>query len=158
VEYDPEWDLKALLLRQLEQIRYVKDLVKRLNRNRYLRRACGYKGKAPTEAHFSQMKKRIGKAGFKGIESYLRKEANRLRLKYPLLAAILIQAACLDGTDLKAWSSRNPHDARKGLGDPETRVGRGPEFSVGIGSLSRLRPYPPCCTTPASHVGLLRGS
>jgi len=136
VEYDPEWDLKALLLRQLEQIPYVSDLVKRLNRNRYLRRACGYKGKAPTEAHFSQMKKRIGKAGFKGIESYLRKEANRLRLKYPLLAAGLIQAACLDGTDLKAWSSRDPHDTRKGLGDPEARVGRGPEgFYLGYRSL-----------------------
>jgi len=136
VEYDPEWDLKALLLRQLEQIPYVSDLVKRLNRNRYLRRACGYKGKAPTEAHFSQMKKRIGKAGFKGIESYLRKEANRLRLKYPLLAAALIQAACLDGTDLKAWSSRDSHDTRKGLGDPEARVGRGPEgFYLGYRSL-----------------------
>ena len=45
VEYDPEWDLKALLLRQLEQIRYVKDFVKRLNRNRYLRRVCGYEGR-----------------------------------------------------------------------------------------------------------------
>ncbi len=29
VEYNPEWDLKALMLRQLEQIPYVKDLVKR---------------------------------------------------------------------------------------------------------------------------------
>jgi len=46
----------------------------------------------PTEAHFSQMKKRIGKPGFKGIESYLRKEANRLRLQYPMLAAGLVQA------------------------------------------------------------------
>lgn len=136
VEYDPEWDLRALMLRQLEQIRYVKDFVKRLNRNRYLRRACGYRDKAPTEAHFSQMKKRIGKAGFKAIESYLRKEANRLRFQHPLLAVGLIQAACFDGTDLKAWSSRDPHDNTKGLGDPEARVGRGPEgFYLGYRSL-----------------------
>lgn len=136
VEFDPEWDLRALMLRQLEQIRYVKDLVKRLNRNRYLRRACGYKGKAPTEAHFSQMRKRVGNAGFKGIESHLRKEANRLRFQYPLLAAALIQAACFDGTDLKAWSSRDPHDNTKGLGDPEARLGRGPEgFYLGYRSL-----------------------
>jgi len=139
VEYDPEWDLRALMLRQLEQIPYVKDLVKRLNRSRYLRRACGYKGKAPTEAHFSQMKKRIGKAGFKGVESYLRKEANRLRFKYPMLALGLIQAACLDGTDLSAWSSRDPKDNTRGLGDPEARLGRGPEgFYLGYRSLFML--------------------
>jgi len=136
VGYDPEWDLRALMLRQLEQIPYVKDLVKRLKRNRYLRRVCGYKGKAPTEAHFSQMKKRIGKPGFKGIESYLRKEANRMRFQHPLLAAGLIQAACFDGTDLPAWSSRDPHDNTRGLGDPEARLGRGPEgFYLGYRSL-----------------------
>jgi hypothetical protein len=136
VEYDPEWDLRALMLRQLEQIPYVKDLVKRLNRNRYLRRVCGYKGKAPTEAHFSQMKKRIGKPGFIGIESYLRKEANRLRLQHPLLATGLVQAACLDGTDLPGWNSRDPHDNTRGLGDPEARLGRGPEgFYLGYRSL-----------------------
>lgn len=136
VEYDPEWDLRALMLRQLEQIPYVKDLVKRLNRSRYLRRVCGYRDKAPTEAHFSQMKKRVGKAGFMGIESYLRKEANRLRFKHPMLAAGLIQAACFDGTDLKAWSSRDPHDNTRGFGDPEARLGRGPEgFYLGYRSL-----------------------
>ena len=56
VEYQPEWDLRALMLRQLEQILYIKDLVKRLRRNPYLRHACGYRDKAPCEAHFSQMK------------------------------------------------------------------------------------------------------
>ena len=35
VEYQPKWDLRALMLRQLEQIPYVKDLVKRLRRNAY---------------------------------------------------------------------------------------------------------------------------
>ena len=59
VEYNPEWDLKALMLRQLQQIPYVKDLVKRLRRNAYLRRVCGYGDRAPCEAHFSQMKNRI---------------------------------------------------------------------------------------------------
>ena len=44
------------MLRQLEQIPYIKDLVKRLKRNPYLRQTCGYQNKAPTEAHFSQMK------------------------------------------------------------------------------------------------------
>lgn len=136
VEYDPEWDLRALMLRQLEQIPYVKDLVKRLRRNRYLRDVCGYQSKVPTEAHFSQMKKRLGKPGFKAVETFMRKEANRLRLHNPLLAAGLIQAACLDGTDLPAWSSRDPHDTRKGLGDPEARVGRGSEgFYLGYRSL-----------------------
>jgi hypothetical protein len=139
VEYDPEWDLRGLMLRQLEQIPYVKDLVKRLNRSRYLRRVCGYKGGAPTEAHFSQMKKRIGKVGFKGIESYLRKEANRLRFQHPLLAAGLVQAACLDGTDLPAYSSRDPHDNTRGFGDPEARVGRGLEgFYLGYRNLFML--------------------
>jgi len=35
------------------------DLVKRLKRNPYLRHACGYGSRAPCEAHFTQMKKRI---------------------------------------------------------------------------------------------------
>lgn len=127
------------MLRQLEQIRYVKDLVKRLSRNRYLRQVCGYQDKVPTEAHFSQMKKRLGKPGFKAVETFLRKQANQLRFQRPLSAAGLVQAACLDGTDLPAWSSRDPHDTCRGLGDPEARVGRGPEgFYLGYRSLFLL--------------------
>jgi len=136
VVYDPERDLRALMLRQLLQIPYVKDLVRLLMRSRYFRAVCGYKGKVPTEAHFSQMKRRIKKDGFKAIEGYLCEEANRLRSRYPMLALGLIQAACLDGTDLKAWSSRDPKDNTRGLGDPEARLGRGPEgFYLGYRSL-----------------------
>jgi len=101
VEYQPEWDLKALMLRQLLQIPYVKDLVNRLKRNPYLRRVCGYGDKA----HFSQMKKRIGADGFRVIEVWLRREALKLRVSQQLTAAGLVQAACVDGTDLRAWSS-----------------------------------------------------
>jgi hypothetical protein len=50
VEYRPECDLRALMLRQLEQIPYVKDLVKRLKRNPYLRQVCGYGDQTPSEA------------------------------------------------------------------------------------------------------------
>ena len=59
VEYQPEWDLKALMLRQLLQIPYMKDLVNRLKRNPILRHACGYRDKAPTEAHFRRYEKRF---------------------------------------------------------------------------------------------------
>ena len=42
----------------------------------------------------------------------------------------------MDGTDLPAWSSRDPHDTRRGLGDPDARVGRGKKgFSLGYQSL-----------------------
>lgn len=136
VEYDPEWDLRALMLRQLEQIPYVKDLVKRLRRNRYLRMICGYRDRVPTEAHFSQMKKRLGKAGFKAIERFLRHEAIRLAATHPLSAAGLIHASAVDGTDLQAWSSRDPHDTCRGLGDSEARLGRCPKgFYLGYRSL-----------------------
>jgi len=136
VEYNPECDLRALMLRQLLQIPYMKDLVKRLKREPYLREACGYGDKAPTEAHFSQMKNRIREEGFRIIESWLRREALKIRESQPLAAAGLIQAACLDGTDLPAWSSRDPHDTRRGLGDPEARVGRGKKgFILGYQSL-----------------------
>ena len=136
VEYNPEWDLKALMLRQLEQIPYVKDLVKRLRRNPHLRKACGYRDRAPCEAHFTQMKKRIGVEGFRIIEAWLRGEALRIRRSQPLSAVGLIQAACIDGTDLPAWSSRDPHDTRRGLGDPDARVGRGKKgFMLGYQSL-----------------------
>jgi len=129
VEYDPECDLRALMLRQLEQIPYVKDLVKRLRRSRDMRLACGYTHKVPTEAHFSQMKKRIGVEGFRAIEEWLRHEALRLRKTQPMSAVGLIQAACVDGTDLPAWSSRDPHDTGRGLGDPDARLGRGKKAS-----------------------------
>jgi hypothetical protein len=136
VEYDPECDFRALMLRQLEQIPYVKDLVKRLNRNLEMRLACGYHSKVPTEAHFSQMKKRIGVEGFCAIEEWLRHEALRLRESQPLSAVGLIQAACVDGTDLPAWSSRDPHDTSRGLGDPDARLGRGKKgFILGYQSL-----------------------
>src|SRR3990170_2037319 len=136
VEYDPECDLRALMLRQLEQIPYVKDLVKRLRRNKDMRSACGYDSKVPTEAHFSQMKTRIGVEGFQAIEAWLRREALRLRKSQPLSAVGLVQAACMDGTDFPAWSSRDPHDTSRGLGDPEARVGRGKKgFILGYQSL-----------------------
>jgi len=136
VEYNPEWDLRALMLRQLEQIPYIKDLVKRLRRNPYLRRVCGYGDRAPCDAHFSQMKKRIGVEGFRIIEAWLRREALRLRRSQPLSAVGLVQAAGLDGTDLPAWSSRDPHDTRRGLGDPDARLGRGKKgFILGYLSL-----------------------
>jgi len=136
VEYQPEWDLKALMLRQLLQIPYVKDLVKRLRRNPYLRHACGYGDKAPTEAHFSQMKKRIGAEGFRIMEAWLRREALRLRKSQPLSAVGLIQAACVDGTDLRAWSSRSPDDNKRGHGDPDARLSRGRKgFYLGYRSI-----------------------
>ena len=93
VEYGPECDLRALMLRQLEQIPYVKDLVKRLRRYKDMRYACGYGEKVPTEAHFSQMKKRIGVEGFQAIEEWLRHEALRLRKSQPLSAAWFRQPA-----------------------------------------------------------------
>ena len=31
----------------------------------------------------------------------------------------------MDGTDLRAWSSRSLDDSRRGLGDPDARLGRG---------------------------------
>ncbi len=136
VEYNPQCDLRALMLRQLEQIPYVKDLVKRLNRNREMRLSCGYDSKVPTEAHFSQMKKRIGIEGFRAIEEWLRHEALKLRESQPLSAVGLIQAACVDGTDLPAWSSRDPHETSRGLGDPDARLGRGKKgFILGYQSL-----------------------
>ena len=136
MEYNPEWDLRALMLRQLEQIPYITDLVKRLRRDPYLRQVCGYHDKAPCEAHFSQMKKRIGTEGFRIIEAWLRKEALKLRNSQPLSATGLVQAACIDGTDIPAWSSRDPHDTGRGLGDPDVRVGRGKKgFSLGYQSL-----------------------
>lgn len=47
-EYKPELDFRALMLRQLLQIPYVKDQAKRPKRNPHLRRTCGYGDKAPT--------------------------------------------------------------------------------------------------------------
>jgi hypothetical protein len=125
------------MLRQLLQIPYVKDLAKRLNRDTYLRETCGYKDKTPTEAHFTQMKSRLGVEGFREIEKWLRSEALKMRSAQPLSAVGLIQAACLDGTDIPAWSSRDPHDTGRRLGDPDARVGRdkGGGFSLGYQSL-----------------------
>jgi hypothetical protein len=111
-------------------------MVKRLKRNPYLRQACGYGDEAPTEAHFSQMKRRVKPEGFRIIEAYLRREAMRLRGSQPLTAVGLVQAACVDGTGLEAWSSRSLEDSRRGLGDPDARLGRGKNgFILGYSSL-----------------------
>jgi hypothetical protein len=56
------------MLRQLEQIPNIKDHVKHLNQSHTIQLACGYDSKVSTEAHFSQMKKRIGVDGFQAIE------------------------------------------------------------------------------------------
>jgi hypothetical protein len=136
VIYDPMWDPRALMLRQLLQIPYVRDLVKRLRREPYLGRVCGYGDSAPCEAHFTQMRRRIGVDGFRAVEVWLRREALRLRESQPFAAMGLIQAACFDATDFPAWSSRDPHDSSRGLGDPEARVGRGKQgFYLGYESL-----------------------
>jgi hypothetical protein len=136
VEYNPICDLRALMLRQLLYIPYIKDLSKRLRREPYLRQACGYGKKAPSPAHYTQMKKRIGVEGFRIIEAWLRHMALKTRASQPLSAVGLIQAAGIDGTDLPAWSSRDPHDTSRGLGDPDARVGRGKKgFILGYQSL-----------------------
>ncbi|MBE0633964.1 transposase [Candidatus Bathyarchaeota archaeon] len=96
MQYNPEWDLRALMLRQLEQIPYIKDHVKRLRRDPSLRQVCGYGKRAPCEAHFTQMKKRIGAEGFRIIESWLRKEAMKHRRSQPISAAGLIHARALE--------------------------------------------------------------
>jgi hypothetical protein len=42
----------------------------------------------------------------------------------------------MDGTDLPAWSSRDPHDTSRGLGDRDARVGRGKKgFILGYQSV-----------------------
>jgi len=134
--YDPECALRALMLRQLEQIPNIKDLAKRLKRYKEMRLACGYDERVPTEAHFCQIKKRVGVEGFRAIEASLRHEALRMRESQPLVAVGLIQAACMDGTDLPAWSSRDPHDTSRRLGDPDARLGRSKKgFVLGYQSL-----------------------
>ena len=136
VEYEPDWDLRALMLRQLEQILYVRDLAKSLRKNSYLRKICGYCDRVPTEARFGQMKKRIGADEFRAIEEWLLHQALRLRRAQPLSAVGLVQAACIDGTDLRAWSSRDMNDNRKGLDDPDARLDRGKRgFYLGYRSL-----------------------
>ena len=123
------------MLRQLEQIPYIKDLVKRLRREKSLREACSYRDETPTEAHFIQMKKRVGVEGFRIIEAWMRHQALKNRATQPHTPSF-IHGACVDGTDLPAWSSRGPHDTGRGLGDPDARVGRGKKgFLLGYQSL-----------------------
>jgi len=82
------------------------------------------------------MKKRIGIEGFRVMEAWLRHEALRRRDSQPLSPAGIVQAACMDITNIPAWSSRDPHDTRRGLGEPDARVGRGKKgFSLGYQSL-----------------------
>ena len=68
--------------------------------------------------------------------AWLRHEALRLRKSQPLSALGLVQAACVDGTDFPAWSSRDPHDTRKDLGNRDAMLGRGKKgFVLGYQSL-----------------------
>jgi len=100
----------ALILRPLEQIPFIKDLVKRLRRNPYLRKVCGYRDRPPCEAHFSQMKRRIGAYDFRIIEAWLRRDALRLRRNQPLSTAhaeellLRVRGECLEVEFLAADS------------------------------------------------------
>ena len=69
------------MLRQLLQIPYIKDLVKRLRRERSLREAYGYHDTVPTEAHYTHMKKRVGPEGFRIIEAFLESEHRLVRVE-----------------------------------------------------------------------------
>jgi len=114
VEYHPEWGLRALMLIRLLHIPCVKDLVKRLRRNPYLRKACGHGDGAPCEAHFTQMKSRIGAEGFRVIEAHFHSEALKIGENQPLTAVELIQATCVDGTGLRG----------RGAAGTQTMIGR----------------------------------
>ncbi len=71
------------------------------------------------------MKKRIGAEGFRIIEAWMRMKALKLRGSQPLTTAGLVQAACMDGTDLRAWSGRSLDDNKQDRGDLDARLGRG---------------------------------
>jgi hypothetical protein len=71
------------------------------------------------------MRRRIGVDGFRAVEAWLCQEALRLKESQPFAAMGLIQAACFDATDFPAWSSRDLNDNRRGLGNPDARLGRG---------------------------------
>lgn len=79
VVYDPVWGLRALMLRQILQIPYVKDVVRRLRRDAHLRGMCRYGDRAPCHVQFSQVKSRLGPNGFHILESHLFREALRIR-------------------------------------------------------------------------------
>ncbi len=135
VQYNPEWDLRALMLRQLLQIPYIKDLVKRLRRDKYLREACGYRDKTPTEAHFTQMKKRIGVEGFRTIEAWLRREALKHRVTQPLAALASYRQPASTAQTSPPGAAETPM-TQPGFGDPDARVGRGKKgFMLGYQSL-----------------------
>ncbi|MFB0558173.1 MAG: hypothetical protein ACETVY_03550 [Candidatus Bathyarchaeia archaeon] len=57
------------------------------------------------------------------IEAYLSREALWPTGFLPLTAVGIVQAACIDGTVLKAWSFRSLDDSRRGLGNPDARLG-----------------------------------
>ena len=117
----------SIILRRDEGDRFSQVIVREPRFNSY---------PTPTEAHFSQMKKRIGAEGFQIMEAWLRREALGLRESQPLSAVGLIQAACVNGTDLRAWSSRSLEDNKRGRGDPDARLGRGRKgFYLGYRSL-----------------------
>lgn len=50
-------DLRVLVLCQLFQIPNIEILVRFPRRDHYLKRVCGPEEKAPTEAHFSQIRR-----------------------------------------------------------------------------------------------------
>lgn len=71
------------------------------------------------------MKRRIEAEGFRAVEAYLRRKALRLRGSQPMTTIGFVQAACVDGTGLEAWSSGSSEKSRMVLGDLDTRLGRG---------------------------------
>jgi hypothetical protein len=69
---------------------HIKDLVKHLRRDSYLRRVCGYGERSPSKAHFSKMKRCIEADGFRVIEKWLRYQALGLCAAQPLSVMSLV--------------------------------------------------------------------
>lgn len=125
--YNPQSMWRAILVKYLLRLRYVRDLIAQLKASRPLRRLCGFREAVPSESSFSRFLRRLEQHNDL-VEQALNAAANSVgdvlaELKadglLPDKAPDPGRAVAIDSTDIPAYG--NPR--RKVLADPDARWG-----------------------------------
>jgi len=122
---------KALIVKQLKSIPSDRELYRRLWNDETLREICDIEEheKPYHPSQITRFRNRVGPERLEDIMTGLLEELVEEGI-------IKGEALALDATFIKAWSSLDPHDTGRGLGDPDARVGRGKKgFMLGYQSL-----------------------
>ncbi len=118
---------KALIVKRIKHIPSDRELYRRLWQDEDLREVCDIE-ENEKPYHPSQLTRFRNRVGVERLEKMLQLLLDELRKKKVVTGKKVV----LDATFVKAYSRRDPKDDKRGLSDPEARVGRdGKTYGLG---------------------------